>query len=78
MLSRLRSEWQGWRIRKRGDIDLDMDDPYGRMYMTRSQVADLRVAVAQSGVDTPGCDCGHDGMGVSWHGGECTWKAGRR
>lgn len=26
------------------------------------------------GVDTPGCDCGHNGMGVRWHDGEsCAW-----
>lgn len=28
---------------------------------------------AQSG-STPGCDCGHDGMGVSWHGDDCLWR----
>ena len=32
--------------------------------------------LAQSGVDTPGCDCGHDGMGVSWHGDDCPWRCG--
>jgi hypothetical protein len=30
--------------------------------------------LAQSGVDTPGCDCDHDGMGVSWHGDDCPWR----
>lgn len=30
--------------------------------------------LAQAGVDTPGCDCGHDGMGVSWHGDDCLWR----
>lgn len=30
---------------------------------------------AQSGVGTPGCDCGHDGMGVGWHGTDCAWRA---
>lgn len=30
---------------------------------------------AQSGVDTPGCDCGHGGMGVGWHGTDCAWRA---
>jgi hypothetical protein len=28
---------------------------------------------AQSGIDTPGCDCGHDGMGLRWHGEACAW-----
>jgi hypothetical protein len=26
---------------------------------------------AQSGVATPGCNCGHTGMGVAWHVTEC-------
>lgn len=30
--------------------------------------------LAQFGVDTPGCDCGHDGMGASWHGDDCPWR----
>ncbi|MDX3835626.1 hypothetical protein [Streptomyces europaeiscabiei] len=30
--------------------------------------------LAQDGVHTPGCDCGHDGMGVSWHADECPWR----
>jgi hypothetical protein len=33
-------------------------------------VADL----AQSGVSTPGCDCGHGGMGRSWHASDCAWR----
>jgi hypothetical protein len=28
---------------------------------------------APGGVATPGCDCGHDGMGVSWHARDCAW-----
>ncbi|WP_405960782.1 hypothetical protein OG235_27855 [Streptomyces sp. NBC_00024] len=24
--------------------------------------------------DTPGCDCGHAGRGVSWHADDCTWR----
>ncbi|MCM1974609.1 hypothetical protein [Streptomyces sp. G1] len=31
---------------------------------------------AQSGVDTPGCDCGHDGMGAKWHDTACGWRGG--
>lgn len=30
--------------------------------------------LAQAGIDTPGCDCGHDGMGVSWHRDDCLWR----
>jgi hypothetical protein len=30
---------------------------------------------AESGVDTPGCDCGHDGMGPKWHAKACAWTA---
>lgn len=32
--------------------------------------------LAQAGVHTPGCDCGHDGMGVSWHADGCLWRRG--
>lgn len=32
--------------------------------------------LAQSGIRTPGCDCGHEGMGVSWHGDDCPWLRG--
>lgn len=31
------------------------------------------VCFATTGVDTPGCDCGHEGMGQKWHV-SCTWK----
>lgn len=27
----------------------------------------------ESGVDTPGCDCGHEGMGQKWHRKQCAW-----
>lgn len=27
----------------------------------------------QSGVSTPGCDCGHEGMAASWHLDTCRW-----
>lgn len=30
---------------------------------------------AESGVDTPGCDCGHEGMGAKWHAKDCVWLA---
>jgi hypothetical protein len=32
--------------------------------------------LAQDGIDTPGCDCGHTGMGVSWHADDCAWRSG--
>lgn len=28
----------------------------------------------QSDVRTPGCDCGHPGMGEGWHGSDCVWR----
>lgn len=34
-------------------------------------------ATAQTGVDTDGCDCGHDGMGFSWHASDCAWRPDR-
>jgi len=36
-------------------------------------VAAARKLLAQSGIDTPGCDCGHDGMGPGWHLKTCGW-----
>ena len=30
--------------------------------------------LAQSGIDTPGCTCGHTGRGVSWHADDCLWR----
>jgi hypothetical protein len=30
---------------------------------------------AESGIDTPGCDCRHNGMGPKWHAQACTWLA---
>lgn len=29
----------------------------------------------ESGVDTPGCDCGHEGMALSWHLQGCAWRS---
>jgi hypothetical protein len=31
-----------------------------------------------SGVDTPGCDCGKNGWGRSWHSRECSWGKATR
>lgn len=31
--------------------------------------------LAETGIHTPGCTCGHEGMGVSWHGDDCPWRA---
>lgn len=36
-------------------------------------VAAARELFAQSGVDTPGCDCAHEGMGPAWHLKSCAW-----
>lgn len=27
---------------------------------------------------TPGCDCGHDGLGPAWHDSECAWMTSYR
>jgi hypothetical protein len=29
----------------------------------------------QSGATTPGCDCGHEGMGERWHARDCVWRS---
>jgi hypothetical protein len=29
----------------------------------------------QSGVTTPGCGCGHEGMGERWHAPDCAWRS---
>lgn len=34
----------------------------------------VEVDLAENGVDTPGCDCGHNGMGAKWHASDCGWK----
>lgn len=31
----------------------------------------------QNGVRTIGCDCGHEGMGITWHSRECVWRSSR-
>lgn len=31
-------------------------------------------AIEESGNETPGCDCGHDGMGTKWHPRDCAWR----
>jgi hypothetical protein len=36
-------------------------------------VAAARRFLAQSGVDTPGCNCGHKGAGPAWHLKTCAW-----
>ncbi|MEV7034568.1 hypothetical protein AB0N99_30605 [Streptomyces sp. NPDC093272] len=39
-------------------------------------LTDAMIALhAESGVDTPGCDCGHNGMGPKWHARACAWLA---
>ncbi len=52
----------------------------GPEFAPAGHYADCPVAAeaqhAQSGVDTPGCDCGHEGMGAKWHAKACVWRAG--
>jgi hypothetical protein len=38
--------------------------------------AEIWPRVASEGVVTVGCDCGHSGMGLLWHGDACGWKMG--
>jgi hypothetical protein len=38
--------------------------------MTEWDGPDMR----ETGVDTPGCDCGHDGMALGWHLQGCAWR----
>lgn len=35
---------------------------------------DFVTDLAENGVDTPGCDCGHNRMGVGWHDSHCPWR----
>lgn len=37
----------------------------------------FRIHLAQFGIDTPGCDCGHNEMGVEWHATDCQWRTSR-
>ncbi len=48
-------------------VEVDADSPLGQR-MARD--------MAQSGVPTPGCGCGHDGMGRGWHASDCDWVKG--
>lgn len=53
------------------------DQPYPRRLMETHLAVehpDVLGRLAESGVHTPGCDCGHDGMGVSWHSDDCPWR----
>lgn len=44
----------------------------------RRRDADHPNLYAQTGIATPGCDCGHDGMGEAWHMSDCLWRCGQR
>ena len=57
--------------RARGIVDEEENRPVGER---REPPAELADRVAQSGVLTPGCDCGHEGMGRGWHASDCAWK----
>lgn len=47
-----------------------------RRLADEAQSAECPNLYAQEGVTTPGCDCGHHGMGMRWHRQECSWMAG--
>ncbi|HEX8808173.1 MAG TPA: hypothetical protein VF760_04170 [Xanthobacteraceae bacterium] len=63
---------------QRGLDALDGKDPLGaseeRPTLTPEQLARL----ATNGIDTAGCDCGHEGMGISWHARDCVWRLEQR
>jgi hypothetical protein len=46
-------------------------------YLSAEERAEARrewdLDYAESGVDTPGCDCSHDGMGWMRHADGCAW-----
>jgi hypothetical protein len=44
--------------------------------MTPEETASILPRIATEGVETPGCDCGHAGMGRNWHRGDCAWRSG--
>ncbi|MEI5100340.1 hypothetical protein RB200_19655 [Streptomyces sp. PmtG] len=48
-----------------------------RRMADEAQQGDPDERTAQSGVDTPGCDCDHDGMGYGWHPRDCAWRKSR-
>lgn len=50
----------------------------GTPEMSAEEWQRLEAETAMSDVDTPGCDCGHDGLGVRWHASDCDWRAGER
>lgn len=52
---------------------LGLGNPKAPPAETRHPKAQLDDGLAQSGVDTPDCDCGHEGMGLKWHGDTCAW-----
>lgn len=68
----------GWLLA--GSRDLSIPDPEDLTgaYTPDPPIGCLTTAgeahLAQDGIHTPGCDCGHDGMGVSWHGDDCLWR----
>jgi hypothetical protein len=60
----IRQAWPGQPSAPRPD-DPDWNSPEDAVYDRD----------AQSGVDTPDCDCGHDGMGPGWHARDCEWMS---
>lgn len=57
------------------DCHCDVADDMERR-AAEAQAAEHPTLYAQTGIDTPGCDCGHDGMGMRWHREPCAWLAG--
>lgn len=60
-----------------GDESLGGPTPTaGIVEMSEADGLWLDWTTAQSGVETPGCNCGHhDGMGVNWHSHDCIGRA---
>lgn len=53
-------------------IDLGDFTQYVTPVMTPEQQA--RFDADHTDGPTPGCDCGHDGMGRAWHARDCEWR----
>lgn len=61
--------WDWWQMRKHRK----MQKEFKRRYPTEGQFNNM---FGTSGVDTWGCDCGHNGMGHRWHRPWCAWASG--
>jgi hypothetical protein len=71
--------WNGWNAAADLiDPDAGGEEPPPVREMTPEETARILPRVAVEGVETPGCDCGHAGMGRNWHRDDCAWREGRR